>query len=106
MQGPRHLLDLANDLGLAARETRELQAIYERMKAGAVALGEQVIAGERVLDRLFSYGRATNVEIARLQGELRATHLVAHVEAKALLSADQVARYDQLRGYGSTSGGP
>lgn len=111
--GPRHLLDLAGDLGLDARSIRELQAIYDRMHAGAVTLGERIISGERELDRLFADGRATGVEvarltaeIARLRGELRATHLVAHVEAKSLLTVEQVARYDQLRGYDSTTGAP
>jgi hypothetical protein len=27
-------------------------------------------------------------------------HLTAHVETKALLNADQIIRYQQLRGYG------
>jgi Spy/CpxP family protein refolding chaperone len=36
----------------------------------------------------------------QLQGELRVTHLTAHLEMKKILSPQQVAKYDELRGYG------
>jgi hypothetical protein len=36
--------------------------------------------------------------LARLQGQ-RLTHLRAHLETRALLTADQIARYQQLRRY-------
>jgi hypothetical protein len=39
-------------------------------------------------------------DIAELQGELRFTHLNAHLETKKILSPQQVAKYDELRGYG------
>jgi len=55
---------------------------------------------------LFGNGKAdqtkmrTNInEIARLQGELRVVHLSAHLEIKRVLSAEQVKKYDELRGY-------
>jgi hypothetical protein len=40
-------------------------------------------------------------EIARLYGELRFIHLAAHLSTRAILTADQVATYDRLRGYSS-----
>ena len=43
--------------------------------------------------------RAETAAIAGLQGRLRAVHLAAHLETRALLSAEQIARYDALRGY-------
>ena len=37
---------------------------------------------------------------------LRASHLITHIETTRLLTADQITRYDHLRGYaGATSGG-
>ena len=39
------------------------------------------------------------MRIATLQGELRAIHLRAHLATRAIRSAAQVARYDELRGY-------
>ena len=43
--------------------------------------------------------------IAKLQGEVREVHLQAHLEQIALLSADQISRYNQLRGYSGDSAG-
>jgi hypothetical protein len=39
-------------------------------------------------------------DLAKLQGELRFTHLNSHLEMKKILSPQQVAKYDELRGYG------
>ena len=38
-------------------------------------------------------------EIAGLQGELRFAHLNAHVVMSRVLSSQQIAAYDRLRGY-------
>jgi hypothetical protein len=40
-------------------------------------------------------------EIGALQSDLRATHLKAHLETKAVLRPEQISRYDALRGYSS-----
>jgi hypothetical protein len=39
-----------------------------------------------------------------LRSELRVVHLGAHLETRALLSAAQVGRYNELRGYKADSG--
>ena len=44
--------------------------------------------------------RELTTDIARLQGELRHAHLAAHLTTQATLSAEQIAVYDRLRGYG------
>lgn len=106
--GPRHVLELAKELGLDAAQATRTRAVYDRMHAEAVRLGERVIEEERRLDRLFasasidrgSLSRSV-AEIARLQGEVRLAHLNAHLEMRALLTPAQVAKYDVLRGYGS-----
>ena len=38
-------------------------------------------------------------EIARVRGELRHTHVRAHVEMRGILNDNQVKHYDRLRGY-------
>ncbi len=38
-------------------------------------------------------------DAARIRGELRYAHIRAHVEMRELLTAKQVAKYDELRGY-------
>jgi len=64
-------------------------------------------AKETELDQAFASGRIEDAslhrilaDIGRLQGELRYTHLKYHL-AMRLLSADQIAAYDRLRGYDS-----
>ena len=106
--GPKHVLDLARQLQLTDGQRRRVQAIFDRMSAAAKPLGGELIAQEQALDQLFAKGditpdrlAAATAAIAELQGRLRAVHLSAHVETRALLNPDQIARYEQLRGYGA-----
>lgn len=105
--GPKHVLELKDELALSPEQQEKTQAVFGRMKDRAVSLGKQIVDRERGLDTLFASGRIDAAqlqeltsEIARLQGELRATHLQAHVEQRALLTPEQVQKYDRLRGYG------
>jgi hypothetical protein len=41
-------------------------------------------------------------EISDLQGKIRAAHLQAHLAERAVLTADQLMRYDAVRGYQAT----
>jgi len=106
--GPKHVLDLARQLQLTDGQWRGVQAIFDRMSAAAKPLGGELIAQEQALDQLFAKGditpdrlAAATAAIAELQGRLRAVHLSAHLETRALLNPDQIARYEQLRGYGA-----
>ena len=110
--GPKHALDLANEIGLSPSQRRGAQRIYDAMHAQTVGLGERLVVSERGLDELFAAGKVDETslarsvrEIARLQGEIRLEHLKAHLAMKALLTPAQVAKYDALRGYGSGSAG-
>ena len=104
--GPKHVLDMADHLGLSADTRAAIEAIRERMSANAIPLGQALIAAEASLDSAFVRGglgedelARRTAEIGRLTGELRAVHLGAHLEVRALLTDEQVARYDQMRGY-------
>ena len=106
--GPRHVLDMADKLQLTAEQRIAVRAAYDNMHTRAVTLGEMLLERERQLDAIFrdreaSQDRVRELtrDIARLQGELRATHLEAHIVTQALLTPEQVNRYDQLRGYDS-----
>jgi Spy/CpxP family protein refolding chaperone len=106
--GPTHVLQLAPQLGLTEAQHRDVQAIFNRMSAAAKPLGGELIAQEQALDQLFAKGditrdrlAAATAAIAAVQGRLRTVHLSAHLETRALLTADQIARYEQLRGYGN-----
>lgn len=106
--GPRHVLDLANELKLSADQRASLEKIVAEMQAHAIRLGKTIVDREKELDELFVSKRATEdkvtsltAEIGRLQGELRATHLNAHVATERILSSSQVQEYVEVRGYGA-----
>jgi hypothetical protein len=76
------------------------------MGSRARELGERIVEEERHLDLMFARGHATPASVAArtatlggLRGELRATHLVAHLETAEALDPNQVERYASLRGY-------
>ncbi|HEX9161681.1 MAG TPA: Spy/CpxP family protein refolding chaperone [Thermoanaerobaculia bacterium] len=105
--GPRHIIDLAEQLELTADQRKQIQSIYDDMHAGAVRLGREIVDLEQKLDRGFAQKTMTPADlqsltagIAARQGELRFTHLKAHLAAKSVLSASQVEKYIALRGYG------
>jgi hypothetical protein len=102
---PAHVLALAAQLGLTDTQRRDVQAIFDRMSDAAKRLGGELIAQEQALDQLFAKGditpdrlAAATAAIAELQGRLRAVHLSAHLETRALLNPAQIARYDAESG--------
>ncbi len=109
--GPKHVLELASQLSLSDEQRQKTQTIYDEMHVEAVSLGKQLIDKERALDSELLAGRIDEgrlqtalSEIARIEGQLRFTHVRAHLFERALLTSEQVARYDRLRGYtGDTS---
>lgn len=110
--GPKHVLELAAELNLGEEQRSRVQLAYDEMHQAAVALGTQLMDAERRLDHLFATAAideasllAATEEIAGLRGRLRFVHLAAHLEMKAVLTPEQVARYDRLRGYGADGGG-
>jgi hypothetical protein len=108
--GPAHLLEHADALKLAPEQRRAIEAIRTRMADAAAALGRAIVAKESALETAFAGGRidaaelaAKTGEIAALMGRLRAVHLAAHIESRPLLSLTQIAEYNKLRGYSSSS---
>ena len=104
--GPKHVLDLAAPLRLSPEQRAAVQEAYDAMHEKAVGLGTGLLAKERELDEQFAghnIGSASLSalvgEIARLQGQLRLSHLEAHLKTRDLLSDAQIAAYQQLRGY-------
>lgn len=104
--GPRHVLDLRAELALTAEQIAQLQQFFNTMDAAARSAGAELVAREKELDRLFAERHATadrvaalTAEIGRLHGVVRAAHLNAHVDTAAVLTPEQIARYDELRGY-------
>lgn len=106
--GPKHVLELATGLALTEVQRSSTESVFADMLSDAQRLGALIVAAEAELDRAFDSGHATTEtvnqmtrEVARLQGELRAAHLGAHLAQVRILSAEQIQRYAELRGYGS-----
>lgn len=104
--GPMHVLELRERLALTPAQEQAARASFERMAAAARPLGAALVEEERALDRGFAEASlsadgiaARTAAIGALQGRLRAVHLAAHVEMRALLTPAQVAAYDAARGY-------
>ncbi|HKP23104.1 MAG TPA: hypothetical protein VJV39_04530 [Dongiaceae bacterium] len=104
--GPRHVLDLAQELRLTAEQQHRTGEMFEAMRQETSALGAQVIEAERALDLLFAEKQATPDTVAAATGQagaigakLRAAHLRYHLAMIEVLTAEQVAAYNHLRGY-------
>lgn len=106
--GPKHVLELADQLHLTDHQRTQTLDLYESMRRDAIRLGKQLVAEERRLDHLFATQTITEEllqevtrAIADYQGQLRQVHLRAHLAQRRLLTAQQLQQYDILRGYTS-----
>jgi hypothetical protein len=105
--GPLHVLELSAALELTAEQSRLTRALMDRHQAEVRALGRELVDLEIELDRLFAQGPPVDPgDVARLAeaigvraGRIRSSHLRTHVAQTALLTAEQVRRYQVLRGY-------
>ena len=104
--GPRHAIDLANQLRLTADQVSKLTALYRAMKAETIPIGATLIAQERSLNSEFADHtvtlaslQTTTQQIGETQAALRAAHLKYHLATVAILTPEQVKRYGELRGY-------
>ncbi len=110
--GPMHALELAAPLDLTPVQRETLSQLMARHKTDARGLGAAVVRLEKELDAMFAAGNPARAlvemkvaEIGAAQARYRASHLTTHLETARLLSAEQIARYDQLRGYTGAGSG-
>jgi quercetin dioxygenase-like cupin family protein len=104
--GPRHVLDLAEQLGLSASQVDATKQLYEEMHSKAVAYGEQLLAAESNIDHAFMDGsisteslEAALLDIGKIRAQLRFVHLESHLRQTAILTREQISLYDTVRGY-------
>lgn len=112
--GPRHVLDMADELELTADQKAKIEEIFAGMAKSAKAIGPKYIEAEAQLDQLFKSGKVTDTELLKrvkhagaVRSDLRNVHLKAHIATHAVLTMHQRHMYDRLRGYanvGSHSG--
>ena len=108
--GPQHALELADRLGLSAEQRAAIKALLDTHKAEARVIGAKLVDAERAVDQLFRSGAVSRAALseavgkaAALTGEYRLSHLETHRRLRPLLTDEQVARYDLLRGYAAPS---
>ena len=105
--GPSHLLELADQLNLSAGQRSALKKMFDNMKVETIPIGENLIAQEAKLNRLFAeHGvseqnlKASTAEIGETQSTLRNAHLKYHLQTRGILNPEQIKHYAELRGYG------
>ena len=105
--GPKHILQLKEQLKLTAEQESAVTALMDAMKEKARSLGQQILKAEQQLEELFRAGRSEaelreeTYRIATLRAQLRWVHLETHLAARKLLTGEQLADYQRLRHGGS-----
>ena len=103
---------MRREVPLVRRVTRDLASdwgglAHSGLSCTASTGRSQVLAKEADLDQAFAGARIDDAALHRmvadlgLQGEFRYTHLKYHLAMRDVLSPDQIAAYDRLRGYDS-----
>jgi len=106
--GPKHILELREQLRLTAEQGAAVTSLMAAMKEKAQPLGRQILGAEKQLEELFRAGRSEaelreeTYRIATLRAQLRWVHLETHLKARKLLTPEQLAIYQQIR-HGSES---
>ncbi|MDQ9169724.1 Spy/CpxP family protein refolding chaperone [Oxalobacteraceae bacterium R-40] len=105
--GPAHVLSLAEALVLTPEQKERTTALFKAMETRAIALGQTLIEKEKQLDMAFAEKSVDRSSLERMlqqiaatQAQLRLAHLDAHLQQVRILSLEQIARYNDLRGYG------
>jgi len=106
MPGPAHLLELKDQIPLAADQVTKTQVLLDEMRKASIPTGERLIAAEKALEAAFAAGKVDEPSLRRLLAEaesarsdLRFIHLSQHLKTVKFLKPEQVQRYNVLRGY-------
>jgi Spy/CpxP family protein refolding chaperone len=104
--GPRHVLDIAQELQLTDRQRMEIELIYQNMSNNAKSIGSAIIAVEQDMDEAFANKTITEEDLialldksANLYGQLRVVHLSAHLDTAQIMTTEQIQMYNEMRGY-------
>lgn len=109
MPGPAHLLQMKDKIDLTETQEAAIRRLFEDMRQKAIPLGHRLIEQERALNQGFATRTITAQTLERqLQAiadtrrALRQVHLAAHLATPNILTAQQIHRYNALRGYTDT----
>ena len=104
--GPAHILEMADEIHLTVTQEKEIQKIFNGMKAEAMELGEKLIQLEMELNTHFANRTISQPlleqsvhEIENVRAKLRIVHLSTHLKTPDILTNEQIVLYNELRGY-------
>ncbi|MDQ5876394.1 MAG: hypothetical protein M3288_06100 [Thermoproteota archaeon] len=104
--GPRHVLDIAQELQLTDRQRMEIELIYQNMSNNAKSIGSAIIAIEQDMDEAFANKTITEENLiamldksANFYEQLRFVHLSAHLDTAQIMTTEQIQMYNEMRGY-------
>lgn len=104
--GPRHVLDLADDLDLTEEQNNEIKRLFDEMQSETRILGSEYLDVERQIENGYKEETLTEEKLESLltksgdlYGELRFVHLKYHFQTKNILTEEQVEKYNEIRGY-------
>ncbi|MDC1525045.1 hypothetical protein N8502_00550 [Gammaproteobacteria bacterium] len=104
--GPKHVLEMQEELLLEKEQLTSIKLIFEEMKSQARSQGKIFISLEKSLNDHFSNATITNDTLestlkntSEAKNNLRYIHLSAHIKTTEILSKNQIKKYNQLRGY-------
>jgi len=110
--GPKHVLEMKDKLQITPQQQSAVEKLFVQMKQQAIAKGKEVLGAEALLEQMFASGnteaelRAQTERVGVLRAELRWVHLSAHLEARKLLTPEQLAAYQRLRHHGGLATAP
>lgn len=106
LPGPAHLLQMKDEIKLSQQQIEKLKSVFDTMKNDAIRLGNKLINLEKDLNDAFATQNINRsslkkklAEIEKIRKELRFSHLAAHLETPGIISQQQIAEYNKLRGY-------
>lgn len=104
--GPVHLLEMKKEIELSPEQIAKIEALFVQMRDQAIELGTTLIDRERELNTQFAQGtineellRELLDQIAQVRSQLRFVHLSTHLKTPAIVTAEQIKLYNELRGY-------
>lgn len=105
--GPRHTIDMAEELELTEEQLAQVQALFDDMQSAVIPLGEKYLESVAELELTFREGTITDEylqsqleKITGIEAQMRYVHLSTHLATIDILSHDQIMQYNMMRGYG------
>ena len=102
--GPLHVLELKDRLKLTSDQEARMHTMLADMFAESRPKSARLLESEAKLRRLFADGRAAEAtvraavaEVEKARSEVRLVHLLFHLKARAVLTAEQRRLYHEAR---------